>query len=209
MVKISRLTLDQKPKEELAKAKLSQSKASSRTTRHPFPTSIITFAKTDLRSTVSTFIPSSSLQCHCLESSMKVFNTYVQFCSLAYWGPSGGPSAPKMSSSSTTQRQEPTAGGSGTNQTSTLIQNLIQTSKQPKEKSRFQMTAFDILFNPLRAEHPFGKYPISSTHHFFFHLEDWSPREISKFQACMLMYGKNFGQYREHVSLIKFKILIN
>lgn len=50
------------------------------------------------------------------------------------------------------------------------------------------MTAFDILFNPLRAEHPF---------------ENWSPREISKFQACMLMYGKNFGDYKQHVSLLK------
>lgn len=27
---------------------------------------------------------------------MKVFNTYMQFCSLAYWGPSGGPVAPRM-----------------------------------------------------------------------------------------------------------------
>lgn len=69
------------------------------------------------------------------------------------------------------------------------------------------MTAFDILFNPLRAEHPFGKFLMIITHHFDILAEDWSPREISKFQACMLMYGKNFGQYREHVSLIKFKIL--
>ena len=27
---------------------------------------------------------------------MKVFNTYVQFCSLSYWGPQGGPAGPKM-----------------------------------------------------------------------------------------------------------------
>lgn len=44
-------------------------------------------------------------------------------------------------------------------QTSLLIQNLIsQSQKQQKEKTRFQMTAYDILFNPLRAEHPFGKF---------------------------------------------------
>ena len=47
------------------------------------------------------------------------------------------------------------------------------------------MTAFDILFNPLRSTLPF---------------EDWSPREISKFQACFLMFGKSFGEYRTHVS---------
>ena len=61
------------------------------------------------------------------------------------------------------------------------------------------MTAYDILFNPLRAEHPFGKlsgHPDPA-------LENWSPREISKFQACFLMYGKNFGEYKIHVSLIK------
>lgn len=33
------------------------------------------------------------------------------------------------------------------------------------------------------------------------HVENWSPREISKFQACFLMYGKNFGEYKDHVSL--------
>ena len=27
---------------------------------------------------------------------MKVFNSYVQFCNLAYWGPSEGPAQPKM-----------------------------------------------------------------------------------------------------------------
>jgi len=73
--------------------------------------------------------------------------------------------------------------GQQQSQTASLIQNLIggQNQKQQKEKSRFQMTAFDILFNPLRAEHPF---------------ENWSPREISKFQACFLMYGKHFGEYK-------------
>ena len=84
--------------------------------------------------------------------------------------------------------------------TSSLIQNLIQqTQKEQKAKSRFQMTAYDILFNPLRAEHPFGKfYPLAN-----FAPENWSPREISKFQACFLMFGKNFGEYKIHVSLIK------
>ena len=80
---------------------------------------------------------------------MKVFNTYVQFCSLSYWGPQGGPTAPKMSNGG---GQEPVA-------ESSLIQNIIQ-KQQQKEKSRFQVTAFDILFNPLRQNHIFGKFPI-------------------------------------------------
>lgn len=58
------------------------------------------------------------------------------------------------------------------------------------------MTAFDILFNPLRQNHIFGKFGC----HLTINLEDWSPREISKFQACYLMFGKNFGEYRVHVS---------
>ena len=33
-------------------------------------------------------------------------------------------------------------------------------------------------------------------------LENWSPREISKFQACYLMYGKSFGEFKVHVSII-------
>ena len=37
---------------------------------------------------------------------------------------------------------------------------------------------------------------------FLFYIEDWSPREISKFQACYLMYGKNFGEYKAHVSKV-------
>lgn len=27
---------------------------------------------------------------------MRVFNSYLQLCSLSYWGPSGGPAGPKM-----------------------------------------------------------------------------------------------------------------
>lgn len=46
------------------------------------------------------------------------------------------------------------------------------------------MTAYDILFNPLRKDHPF---------------EDWSPKEISRFQACFLIYGKAFGEFRVHL----------
>ena len=81
-----------------------------------------------------------------VESTMKVFNTYVQFCSLSYWGPQGGPQAPKI------------GGSSGQDQVaeSSVIQNIIQ--KQQKEKTRFQVTAFDILFNPLRQNHTFGKF---------------------------------------------------
>jgi hypothetical protein len=75
---------------------------------------------------------------------MKVFNSYVQFCSLSYWGPQGGPQAPKMGG----------AVPSDTVAESSVIQNIIQ---KQKEKTRFQVTAFDILFNPLRQNHIFGK----------------------------------------------------
>ena len=27
---------------------------------------------------------------------MRVFNSYVQFCNYAYWGPTGGPNIPKI-----------------------------------------------------------------------------------------------------------------
>lgn len=27
---------------------------------------------------------------------MRVFNSYLQLCSLSYWGPSGGPAGPRM-----------------------------------------------------------------------------------------------------------------
>ena len=37
-------------------------------------------------------------------------------------------------------------------------------------------------------------------------LENWSPREISKFQACYLMYGKNFGEFKVHVSIFIGKL---
>jgi hypothetical protein len=80
---------------------------------------------------------------------------------------------------------------------------IQQSQKQQKEKPRFQMTAYDILFNPLRAEHPFGKYILSFLTFLSFS-ENWSPREISKFQACFLMYGKNFGEYKIHVSRLNF-----
>lgn len=53
MAKVSLLTLDQKPREELAKVKPSRSKTSSRTTQHPFQTSITTSVETDLKNTVS------------------------------------------------------------------------------------------------------------------------------------------------------------
>jgi hypothetical protein len=39
---------------------------------------------------------------------MKVFNTYVQFCGLAYWGPTGGLPAQKQ-----TQKEESTKAGNG------------------------------------------------------------------------------------------------
>jgi hypothetical protein len=32
-----------------------------------------------------------------------------------------------------------------------------------RDKNRFKMTTFDILTNPLRQDHPFGKYHISSS----------------------------------------------
>jgi len=31
-------------------------------------------------------------------------------------------------------------------------------SSKLKDKNRFKMTSFDLLTNPLRADHPFGKY---------------------------------------------------
>ena len=48
---------------------------------------------------------------------MKVFNTYVQFCSLSYWGPQGGPVAPKMNNQQNSEVAE-----------SSIIQNIIQNS---------------------------------------------------------------------------------
>ena len=51
-----------------------------------------------------------------IESAMKVFNTYVQFCSLSYWGPQGGPVAPKMNQN---------AAAAETDGKSSLIQNII------------------------------------------------------------------------------------
>jgi hypothetical protein len=57
-------------------------------------TSTIICAKIDSKSIVSDFY---LLLNPLIESSMKVFNTYMQFCGLAYWGPTGGPPAPKQS----------------------------------------------------------------------------------------------------------------
>lgn len=48
---------------------------------------------------------------------MKVFNTYVQFCNFSYWGPQGGPVAPKMNQNANQEVTE-----------SSIIQNIIQNS---------------------------------------------------------------------------------
>lgn len=87
---------------------------------------------------------------------MRVFNTYVQFCSLSYWGPAGGPTGPQIGSQ---QRVNKNDGFNGdANQPSSMIQSIIQSSQaKQKERTRYQMTAYDILFNPLRSTHPFGK----------------------------------------------------
>lgn len=130
-------------------------------------------------------------------STYRAFNSYVQFCNKVYWGPSQANIGPgpgndaaatgTVPSSATLPNGNTSAGGlsSGQTQTSQFIQNLIQQQvKSQNQKSRYQLTAFDILFNPLRKDHPF---------------EDWSPKEISRFQACFLIYGKAFGEFRVHL----------
>lgn len=27
---------------------------------------------------------------------MRIFNSYIQFCNMSYWGPTGGPAGPRM-----------------------------------------------------------------------------------------------------------------
>ena len=89
---ISRLIQVKKLKLDLLNLRQLRSRVSSKTTLPLSKISITICAKTGLKSIVSSIIQISNH--FTLESSMKVFNTYVQFCSLAYWGPSGGPAAP-------------------------------------------------------------------------------------------------------------------
>jgi hypothetical protein len=131
-------------------------------------------------------------------STYKAFNSYVQFCNKVYWGPNqtnvasilGPNNEPNNPQNAPTPSTTTNAAGGGNavssaSQTSQFIQNLIQQQvKSQNQKSRYQLTAYDILFNPLRKDHPF---------------EDWSPKEISRFQACFLIYGKAFGEFRVHL----------
>lgn len=66
---------------------------------HLSPISTTTCVRTSSRSTVST-LPLYSWFCILIESTMRVFNSYLQLCSLSYWGPSGGPAGPRMGSKS-------------------------------------------------------------------------------------------------------------
>ncbi|MFS8160495.1 MAG: hypothetical protein ACMG6E_09880 [Candidatus Roizmanbacteria bacterium] len=50
---------------------------------------------------------------------------------------------------------------SGDNSTENEVQYLISSGSQQqgrkRDKDRFRLATFDILMNPLRADHPFGK----------------------------------------------------
>ena len=62
------------------------------------------------------------------------------------------------------------------------------------------MTTFDILTNPLRTDHPFGKpLQIRFTQ---ICIEIWAPKEIAMFEACICKFGKRFALFEPYVSQI-------
>ena len=59
-----------------------------------------------------------------------------------------------------------------------------------------QMSHLDFLSNPLRSEHPFGKWSYSTNDS----AETWSPKEMALFNACICRFEKEFDVFTHYVS---------
>lgn len=56
----------------------------------------------------------------------------------------------------------------------------------------------DLMANPLRTDHPFGK--LLQTAQFTVLIEIWSPKEIALFMHCMCRFEKEFDVFTNYVS---------
>lgn len=63
-----------------------------------------------------------------------------------------------------------------------------------RDKSRFRLTTFDILTNPLRADNPF---------------EIWAPKEIALFETCICKFGKEFDLFTNYIKTKTLKEIID
>jgi hypothetical protein len=80
-----------------------------------------------------------------------------------------------------------------------------------RDKSRFRVTTFDLLTNPLRSDHPFGKISNHFRAHILLHIyltiikyyysliETWAPKEIALFETCICRFGKQFHLFTPFV----------
>ena len=74
-------------------------------------------------------------------------------------------------------------------------ETLQNPSREAGKPGQSNMTHMDFLSNPLRSDHPFGKFQrklICS--------EIWSPKEIALFMHCMCRFEKEFDVFVNYVS---------
>lgn len=64
---------------------------------------------------------------------------------------------------------------------------------EPGRMTLSRVNSLGFLTNPLRKRRP---------------IENWSPYELSVFEAAMMLYGKNFHQIHKHVSFAYYLKLV-